>query len=85
MNHLHEPLTTRWLKDGDADAYVMRINPTGAANVGYVLTNPLGRIPAGVQITKKNMAVDCFVDSADTNKITVKFTLDNADLNLRVW
>jgi len=85
MMYAREALTGRWIRDGVTGAYIQRIYPTGAANVDYMLSNPLGYVPVGVQLIKKDMAVDCFVKSASINNIVVQFTLDDADVTIRVW
>ena len=86
MKQLQSVISNAWRQDGDlSNCYVIRIPDTGKSDTAYVLTNPMGRDPVGVQIIRKNMPIDVYVTSANVDTITVKFTLDNANINLRVW
>lgn len=83
--HSREALTEQWRIDGDIDAKIIRISDTGAAETPYYLINPLGRLPVGVQIIKKNKACDVYLITETFETLTLKFTVANCDLTLRVW
>lgn len=85
IQHATEVLTGDWRTDGDIDAACIRILDSGAKDVPYLLSNPLGREPIGVQIIKKNKACDVYTINSTRSSLTVKFTVDNCDLTLRIW
>jgi hypothetical protein len=75
----------RWATDGDIDAKVIRISDTGVKDSDVLLDNPLGRVPTGIQIILKDKDCDVVHVNSTRSKIVVKFTADNANINLRVW
>jgi len=73
-------------RDGDFGAAVVRIQNTGDADADYPLNHGLGRIPIGCTI--QLASVDCRVYKGSVwneEKIYLKFTASNADVNIRIW
>jgi len=85
IKHTTTVLDNEWRKDGDMDAFVMRIPDTGTKNVLYKVNNPLGRAPVGVITIKRNIDCNVLCADVDSNSITLKFTADNSDVTIRVW
>jgi hypothetical protein len=85
MRQATEIISNEWRKDGDMEAFVMRIPDTGAKNTPFKVSNPLGRLTVGVQTIKRNSDCNVYVTAEDSNSITFKFTADNGDVTIRVW
>jgi hypothetical protein len=85
INHLTVASINRINTDGDINAKVFRIDATGLKNKDYEIVHELGRIPVGMQIIKKNKPVDMYIISENKNRVVVRFTEDNCDVNIRMW
>lgn len=75
----------KWTKDGNIEAFVIRISNTGASDTDYLIDNPLGRVPVGVQIIMANKACNVIVKDKSESKIVLQFDNEFCDINLRVW
>lgn len=72
--------------DGEIDAIVYNIEDTGAADTGYQISHNLGREPVGCIIQLKDNACDVYKGAIwNSNTIEVKFTVANANINIRIW
>lgn len=85
VSHLTEVIKNEYRTDGDIRASVIQIDNTGSANTDYQLINPLGRMPVGVQLIKMNKNVNMWVERSDNQRIVIRFSAANCDVNIRVW
>jgi hypothetical protein len=77
--------------DDEHDGIATCIEGTKAAGTTWTIPHDLGRIPTGVEITRKDKACDVYVYSrngveqiTDTT-VTVAFTATNAKVYLRIY
>ena len=85
ISHLTK-VTKQWSTDGDIHgAAVIHVPNTGPAIAPFVLKNPLGRLPVGLQIIKQNKECQVSVLQETPSQIVVQFTAAKAAVNLRVW
>jgi hypothetical protein len=85
VQHATTVLDNEWRKDGDMAAYCLRIPDTGDRENPLTLSNPLGRLPVGVQTIIRNKDINVFVSSVSSTSLTLRFTANNGDVTLRVW
>lgn len=91
IKHATEIPATEAIKDGDHDAVVFRIRDTGSSIIPptdrykHTIYHGLGREPVGCQVILSDKICNVMVVSRDINQITVKFDVENADVNIRIW
>jgi hypothetical protein len=85
INHATEAIRNKAGTDGDIGAKVIRLDATGPKDTDCVIVHELGRIPVGMHIIKKNKAVDMYIIAENKNRVVVRFTEDNCDVNIRMW
>lgn len=78
-------------RDGDLDAVVVRVAKTGGSGTvegdryKHAIAHSLGRVPVGCQIIMADRACDVYTVAKDANRIIVRFSTSDADVNLRIW
>lgn len=83
--HATELTDKNVLIDGDFDAKVIRIPDTGAKDTEYLLVHQLGREPICCRLLMSNKSCILYVSGKDQNKVILKFTEDNCDVNIEVY
>jgi len=85
IQHAPEVKTTL-TKDGDIDAKVYRIRDTGVAGTVTQLVHNMGHIPVGCIVQLSNKECQVYRGSVwNSTTVEMKFTADNADVNIRIW